>query len=343
MTRESTGDRRTAVVIGGSIAGLFVAAFLRRAGWRVDVYERSATELVGRGAGIFASHFELLEALEALGLSTSGIGVTALGRIGLDRSGQVIARKRQLQIVTSWDRIRQLLFAAIEPASYHLGHVFERAETRADGVRVRFANGIVRDADLLVGCDGSRSSVRAQFAPDVEPVYAGYFLWRGTPHEGDLSAATRRTLFPNYSFYVSEHSQVLGYPIPGSGTGSGDGFEPGHRRYNFAWFRVADADALAEMLVDRDGRPHRHSVPPPLVRPELVAAMREEAAEMLPPQYVDCVQRMRQPFFTPISDFAMPTQVFGRVALAGDAAATVRPHAGFGVSKAADEARRLSE
>jgi 2-polyprenyl-6-methoxyphenol hydroxylase-like FAD-dependent oxidoreductase len=36
--------KRRAVVIGGSIAGLFVGAFLRRIGWQVDIYERSSTE-----------------------------------------------------------------------------------------------------------------------------------------------------------------------------------------------------------------------------------------------------------------------------------------------------------
>jgi 2-polyprenyl-6-methoxyphenol hydroxylase-like FAD-dependent oxidoreductase len=46
--------QRRAIVVGGSIAGLFVAAFLRRIGWQVDVYERSSTELIGRGVGIFA-------------------------------------------------------------------------------------------------------------------------------------------------------------------------------------------------------------------------------------------------------------------------------------------------
>jgi hypothetical protein len=53
---EKSHDRR-AIVIGGSIAGLFVGAFLRRIGWRVDVYERSSIELIGRGVGIFATHF----------------------------------------------------------------------------------------------------------------------------------------------------------------------------------------------------------------------------------------------------------------------------------------------
>ena len=41
-----------AVVIGGSMAGIFAALLLRRAGWAVDVYERIGAELAGRGAGI---------------------------------------------------------------------------------------------------------------------------------------------------------------------------------------------------------------------------------------------------------------------------------------------------
>jgi 2-polyprenyl-6-methoxyphenol hydroxylase-like FAD-dependent oxidoreductase len=53
-----TRPGRRAIVIGGSIAGLFAAAFLRRAGRQVDIYERSSVELIGRGVGIFASHLE---------------------------------------------------------------------------------------------------------------------------------------------------------------------------------------------------------------------------------------------------------------------------------------------
>ena len=49
MTEKSREKR--AIVIGGSMAGLFVAAFLRRIGWRVDIYERSSIELIGRGGG----------------------------------------------------------------------------------------------------------------------------------------------------------------------------------------------------------------------------------------------------------------------------------------------------
>jgi 2-polyprenyl-6-methoxyphenol hydroxylase-like FAD-dependent oxidoreductase len=56
MEMREKSYKRRAVVIGGSIAGLFVGAFLRRIGWQVDIYERSSIELIGRGVGIFATH-----------------------------------------------------------------------------------------------------------------------------------------------------------------------------------------------------------------------------------------------------------------------------------------------
>jgi len=335
---EKVGGRR-AIVIGGSIAGLFVGAFLRRIGWRVDIYERSSIELIGRGVGIFATHLELLEALDKCGAGTVDIGVIVYKRITLDRRGDVIAEKPQLQIVTSWDRLRQVLLKAIDRQHYHFGHVFERVEQDGSGVQVHFANGRSERADLLVGCDGFRSTVRARLAPVVQPIYSGYYIWRGAPNESDLSPETRRTMFPYYSFFLGEQLQALGYPI----SGVDDELRAGHRRYNWGWYRVADANALKQMCVDDQGNEYAFGVPPPLVRKDLIAQMRAEAETLLPPQYLDCLQHIDQPFFTPVYDFSSPSLMFGRVALVGDAASTPRPHMGFGVSKAGAEAQALAE
>ena len=56
----------------------------------------------------------------------------------------------------------------------------------------------------------------------------------------------------------------------------------------------------------------------------------------------DCVLKMPQPFITPIYDFTAPSIVFGRVAMVGDAAANPRPHMGFGVAKAGNDAEALA-
>src|ERR1043166_930839 len=339
MSRAPAETARRAIVIGGSIAGLFVAAFLRRIGWQVDIYERSSIELIGRGVGIFASHLELFEALDKCGAGTVDIGVIVYKRVTLDPKGEVVAEKPQLQIVTSWGRLRQGLLKAADRQRYHFCHAFEGVEQDGRGVHVRFANGGSERADLLVGCDGFRSSVRAHLAPDVQPIYSGYYLWRGAPNESDLSPETRKTMFPYLSFFLGDQLQALGYPI----SGMDDDLRNGHRRYNFAWYRVADRAKLQQMCVDEHGHEYEFGVPPPLVRKDLIAQMRAEAETLLPPQYLDCLQHIAQPFFTPVYDLCSPNFVFGRVALVGDAASTPRPHMGFGVSKAGAEAQALAE
>ena len=50
---ESKGQAR-AIIIGGSMSGLFAGLMLRRRAGQVDIYERVAGELSGRGAGIVA-------------------------------------------------------------------------------------------------------------------------------------------------------------------------------------------------------------------------------------------------------------------------------------------------
>jgi 2-polyprenyl-6-methoxyphenol hydroxylase-like FAD-dependent oxidoreductase len=329
--------KRRAVIIGGSMSGLFAAALLRRIGWDVDVYERSNVELVGRGAGI-TTHPELLDALRQSGAGMTNLGVEVEKRIALDRDGRVIAEKPLAQILTSWDRLQRLVRDTIAQEHYHLGHAFERVEQDGSGVLVHFAGGRRERADLLIGGDGIRSSVRAQVAPAVEPIYAGYYIWRGAPNEADLKPQTRESIFPYFSFYLPGGQQIIGYPI----AGLNNDLRVGHRRYNFIWYRVADADELRNMCVDENGRQHEHSVPPPLIRDDLVARMRADAGEIMPPQFLDCLANMR-PFFTPIYDFSTPRLVFGRVALVGDAAASARPHMGFGMAKAGGDAQALAE
>ncbi len=320
------------------MSGLFSAAFLRRIGWEVDVYERSRVELIGRGAGI-TGHPELLEALEASGAGTADLGVEVPKRIAIDRAGRVTEERPLRQILTSWDRLQRLLRATIDELRYHLGWNFERVDQDERGVRVQFSGGRVEHADILVGGDGIRSSVRGQMAPEVQPIYAGYYIWRGAPNEADLAPETLRSIYPLFTFYLPERQQVIGYPI----AGFNDDLTPGRRRYNFIWYRVADAAQLRDMCVDENGVQHEYSVPPPLVRKDLIAAMHKDARDILPEALLDCLMKIKQPFITPIYDFTAPSIVFGRVAMVGDAAANARPHMGFGMAKAGTDAQALAK
>ncbi len=319
------------------MSGLFSAAFLRQIGWDVDVYEKSSVELVGRGAGI-TTHPELLRALEDSGAGTRDLGVEVPKRFAIDREGRITDERPLRQILTSWDRLQSLLRETIDTAHYHLGWAFERVEQNGSGVRVHFSGGRFEDADILVGGDGMRSSVRGDVAPDIQPVYAGYYIWRGAPNEADLAPKTLKEIFPYFVFYLPPRQEVITYPI----AGFNNDLRPGHRRYNFIWYRVADAAQLREMNVDEHGVQHEHSVPPPLIRKDLIAQMHADARDILPEVMLDCVMKVKQPFVTPIYDFTARSIVFGRVAMVGDAAANPRPHMGFGVAKAGNDAQALA-
>ena len=60
--------RRRALIIGGSMSGLFAALYLRRCGWDADVFERFVS--LRPRAGIM-THPEMREALAELGIDSS--------------------------------------------------------------------------------------------------------------------------------------------------------------------------------------------------------------------------------------------------------------------------------
>ena len=80
-----------ALIIGGSLAGMFAAHLLRANGWRVDVFERSAEDLAGRGAGL-GSHEALVAILTRIGIDFSTpLGVSIPRYVWLEKDGSVVA------------------------------------------------------------------------------------------------------------------------------------------------------------------------------------------------------------------------------------------------------------
>ena len=182
------------------MSGLLSGLLLRRAGWAVDVYERVESELSGRGAGIVAQAARI-ERLRALGLPTAELGVHITTRTMLDARGHFTHSGRCPQVLTAWERVYRLLRDAFPPAHYHRGRGLARFTQDATKVTAHFSDGESIAADLLVGADGIRSTVRQQCAPDVAPLYAGYSAWRALIAESAFPPDVHRDLFDrNYAF-----------------------------------------------------------------------------------------------------------------------------------------------
>lgn len=335
-------QRKRAIVIGGSICGLFAALLLRRAGWAVDVHERIGSELAGRGAGI-VTHPELFDVIARAGIDAGAaqVGVAVSGRRVFDRAGRLTGELALPQVLTSWGHLYRLLRAALPEGAYHHGRNLVRVEDTGGSVRATFGDGTQDEADLLVGADGLLSTVRAAFLPEARPAYAGYVAWRGLVEEKDLSPETAAALCGHFSFSLPPGEQMLGYPV----AGADEALEAGRRRYNFVWYRPAARDGeLGALLTDIHGTCHDLSIPPHLIRPEVVAGMRSEARRLLAPQFAEVVERTPQPFLQAIQDLETPRmRLSPHAVILGDAAFVARPHVGMGVTKAAADAAALVE
>jgi 2-polyprenyl-6-methoxyphenol hydroxylase-like FAD-dependent oxidoreductase len=329
---------KKAIVVGGSLGGLFAANLLVRAGWDVHVYERVAEELEGRGAGI-VTHPELMEILSQAGVVVDdSIGVKVEERVTLGRDGETVGSRALPQTLTAWSRLFHVLRSAFPSERYHNGKTLTSFEQDENSVTARFADGESVTGDVLVAADGVRSIVRNALVSDSKPLYAGYIAWRGLVEESALSERAKKEMFPYFAFGLPPHEQMIAYPV----AGKNNAVEPGKRRYNFVWYRPADeATTLRDMVTDATGKVWMDGIPPPLIRPEVLAAARQAARDVLAPQFAEMVEKTESLFFQPIFDLEAKQLAFGRVALLGDAAFVARPHCGMGVTKAAGDAMEL--
>ncbi|HUZ72662.1 MAG TPA: hypothetical protein VMU87_06735 [Stellaceae bacterium] len=327
--------RQRALVIGGSLGGLFAAHLLRAIGWEAVVFERIADDLASRGVGI-GTHDALGDVMRRIGLAVDDtMGVAVRSAICLDRAGRITHEMPIFRVMSACRPLKDALPAQF----YRPGKTLTRIEQDAGSITAIFADGTRETGDLLIGADGIRSTVREQVRPDSQPCYAGYVAWRAVAEEAELSDQFR-PIFQRYSFCLPEGEMVLAYPVPGR---DGD-TRPGRRGYNVVWYRPVDfTTTLPAMCTDVTGRCHGVAIPPPLIRAEVVAAAREAAMALLAPAIAEIVLRTAQPFFQAIFDFETPQMAFGRVVLLGDAAFVARPHVGAGVTKAAVDAVALAD
>ena len=329
---------RRALVIGGSLGGLLVAHLLRSVGWDAVVFERNADELASRGVGL-GTHPQLIAILKRAGIAFDAtMGITPPRGVCLDRAGKIVVEQPMKRTLSGWSPLYRALRDALPPANYRLGKALTRVERDGEVVTAVFTDGARERGDLLVGADGVRSTVRAQFLPHVEPAYAGYVAWRAVLDEAEVPPALWREMVDLYAFCLPEGEQCISYAVPGRDNETA----VGRRGYNIVWYRPADRAALRDILTDAMGRHHAGGIPPPLIRPDVIARVKADAGSILAPQIAEIFARTA-PFFQPIYDLISPQIVFGRVALAGDAAFVARPHAGAGTTKAALDAACLAD
>jgi 2-polyprenyl-6-methoxyphenol hydroxylase-like FAD-dependent oxidoreductase len=305
--------QRKAIVVGGGIGGLAAAIALSGRGWRVQVFERAAEFAeVGAGISLWANALRALDAIadgiservRALGDEELNGGIRHRTGRWLSRvdAGEVARRNGPVIMLHRADLLRALL-DRVPPDALRPGVEVTGVDLDGGTVTVTHAGGRER-ADLLVGADGLRSTVRRLVWPDTRaPRYAGYTAWRWvTP------------------------------PLPGTADGGGESWGvgtrfgyaplPGHRVYCYATDNAAEgATAAGGELTEIRARfdDWHEPIPTLVVAAATVEVLRHDLYEL---------PRLR-------------TFVRGPVALLGDAAHAMTPNLGQGACQALEDAATM--
>lgn len=212
----------TALVIGGGIGGPVAAMALRKAGIEATVCEAYSATADGVGGALSIAP-NGLNALRAVGLDD------AVRRIGTPITSMMMENGKgkrlggfstppglpDQQLVWRADLYRALYdAAAADGVRVEHGKRLVRAEESADGVTAYFEDGTDATADVLIGADGIRSTVRGLIDPQApEPRYAGLLGLGGRCEHTDLpsTGGTMFLMFGKRAFY--------GYQVNHDGTG----------------------------------------------------------------------------------------------------------------------------
>nr|WSX53860.1 FAD-dependent monooxygenase [Streptomyces sp. NBC_00974] len=197
------GKARTALVIGGGIAGPVAAMALRQAGIEAAVYEAYDARADGAaGAMTIAPNGQ--NALDVIGagdlVRAIGTPVTAMGLRSW--TGKDLARFAppprlpSPQFVWRADLYRALYDEAERRSvPIHHGKRLTGTTDTDSGITAHFADGTQADADILIGADGIRSTVRRLIDPDApQPNYAGLVCFGARMHHSGLPS-TRGVMY----------------------------------------------------------------------------------------------------------------------------------------------------
>lgn len=220
------------IIIGAGIGGLTLAYALQRYNFKVSIYEQSET-LGEVGAGLTLAK-NSNKAMRSLGLNddlnkiafkpqSSGGKDLITGEIHNKSSapGDVRSAYKGEADPDPDARFRMFHRADIhnllenkvlskDSNSINLGYCFKSLTQSSTSVSVSFENGSEAQGDVVIGCDGNRSSVRQFLFGEDSVDFLGYVAWRGLV---PIDTLPKGTIDTDTSVFSGKNRSVVRYKI----------------------------------------------------------------------------------------------------------------------------------
>ena len=175
------------LVIGAGIAGLATAVALQRRGHDVTVLESRCDTTTGAGISIWPN---ALAALDHIGLGdavrAAGGRVTAGAMRWRDGTWlrhpsreRIVEALGEPLVVVRRSALNDVLAGALTSGTVQTGLSAEDIGLSSGRVRVTLSDSTTRQADAVIGADGTHSVVARHLNGPLHNRYAGYTAWRG--------------------------------------------------------------------------------------------------------------------------------------------------------------------
>lgn len=209
-------------IIGGGYGGASAAKALQSVGAEnIDVYEQApALGQVGAGIGLRPPSVELFRQwgiFEAIAAASSPSDHLEI----LTADGKQVLAQEEWPFLRAYDQINHnrmihrgdfidVLLGALPEGMVHLDHKLETIEDHGETATLRFTNGRAVTADLVIGADGIRSTVRNQVFGEIQPVFSGEHAYRAVISIEDAHGLVTDD---NPRFYMGENGTIA-YNLP---------------------------------------------------------------------------------------------------------------------------------
>ncbi|KAI0729300.1 hypothetical protein BC629DRAFT_1601528 [Irpex lacteus] len=337
----SSHGKFTVAIVGGGIGGLAFAVALAKTGADVDVdiYESAAKfSEIGAGIGMWPRVWNTLVGLgleEDLKRRGTNVGQDVKVLYFKADQAKLLDIGQALQPLQTYHRAEFLkILEKNMPSTYRTNfgkRLVSYEDSASEPVTLHFKDGSTATCDVLVGADGIKSAVRrtmfndlaaeaqdenqaAAYRKHVEATWSGVVAYRSL-----VQAETFKANYPSHTSagpspicYMGKDAIVASYPISQGHTVNAAALvaTPSARgtQYEGPW--VSEADNT-----------------------ELISGFSQWC-----PEVYTLLKAMKNPSKWAVNEVrGLPTFVFGRVALLGDAAHAMTPHLASGAGQAIED------